>query len=285
MLKRAERSLTMAINYASKYSSKVAERFKLKSVTEAAINKDYEWSGVSTVTVYSIPTVSLTDYTLSGTSRYGTPTDLENTKQDMTISKDRSFTFIIDRKSLDDTMGAMEAGKALAREIDEVVIPEVDAYRIAAMATAAVANSASETTTLSSSSAYASFLTATEWMGNHKVPVNGRRAFVSYEFYKYIKQDPAFMLASDMAKEEVENGVVGKIDGVKIIPVPTTYLPTSCSFVMCHPSATVGAEKLQDYKTHDNPPGINGTLVEGRVRYDAFVLDSKVDAVYACYKP
>lgn len=38
--------------------------------------------------------------------------------------------------------------------------------------------------------------------------------------------------------------------------------------------------KLADYKIHDNPPGINGWLVEGRVIYDAFVLNNKKGAIY-----
>ena len=41
------------------------------------------------------------------------------------------------------------------------------------------------------------------------------------------------------------------------------------------------AEKLDDYKIHQDPPGINGNLVEGRVYYDAFVLDAKKDGIYA----
>lgn len=274
----------MAINYAAKYSGKVAERFKLKSLTEVGINKDYEWSGVSTINVYSIPTISLSDYSLTGSARYGTPSELQNTIQTMTVSKDRAFAITIDQKSIDDTNGAMVAGKALARQVDEVIIPEIDAYRLAAMATAATSNSAVGTDTVSADNAYAVLLAASEWLGNKKVPVNGRVAWVSYAFYSFIKQDPAFMLASDMAKDEVNNGVVGMVDGIKIIPVPSAYLPTGVTFIVAHPSATVAADKLQDYKTHDNPPGINGVLLEGRVRYDAFVVTAKKDGVYI-HKP
>ena len=201
----------------------------------------------------------------------------------MQVMKDRSFAITIDRKSLDDTQGAMAAGKALARQIDEVIVPEVDAYRIAVMATAAVANNATATGAITTSNAYEALLAGTEFFGNNKVPVNKRIAFVSYAFYSFIKQDPAFMLASELSKEELINGIVGKVDGVKIVPVPSSYLPADTAFVMCHPSATVAADKLEDYKTHDNPPGINGILIEGRIRYDAFVLDAKKDAVY-CHK-
>ncbi|MFR7958918.1 MAG: hypothetical protein ACLU6P_00110 [Roseburia intestinalis] len=49
---------------------------------------------------------------------------------------------------------------------------------------------------------------------------------------------------------------------------------------MCHPCATVAPTKLEDYKIHQDPPGISGSLVEGRICYDAFVLDNKKTAIY-----
>jgi N4-gp56 family major capsid protein len=272
----------MAINYASKYSQKVAERFKLKSLTEAGINKDYDWAGVNSINVYSVPTVALGDYTVTGTSRYGTPTELQNTIQTMTVAKDRAFSITIDRKSMDDTQGVMAAGKALARETDEVIIPEIDIYRLAVMDAAAVLAGGKNATptAITKSNAYAEFLLSNEYFGNNKIPVNGRICWCTYAFYNAIKQDPAFMLASELSKEELVNGIVGKVDGTKIIPVPSSYLPAKTDYIVAHPSATIGADKLEDYKTHDNPPGINGTLIEGRVRYDAFVLDAKKTALY-----
>jgi N4-gp56 family major capsid protein len=271
----------MAINYASKFDKKVVERFTLKSLTDAAVNKDYEWSGVSTVTAYSYPTTALSDYTLTGADRYGVPAEQQNTKQDMTVAKDRSATITVDRKTLDDTNTTAQGNKILSRQINEIWIPEVDAYRIAAMATAAVANLATATVAVTASNAYENFLKATEWFGNKKIPMQKRVAFCSYAFYSFIKQDPAFMLASDVAMNEKINGMVGMIDGVKLVPVPSTYLPANTAFVMCHPSVTVGVTKLEDYKIHDNPPGISGIQIDMRFRYDAFVLDAKKDGLYS----
>lgn len=272
----------MAINYASKFDSKVVERFQLKSLTEAAVNKDYTWSGVSTVTAYSYPTTALGDYTLTGAARYGAAVEQQNTKQDMTVAKDRSATITVDRKTMDDTVATATGNKILSRQINEIFIPEVDAYRIAAMTTAAVANSAATlTTAITASNAYSSLLKGTEWFGNKKIPVSGRILFCTYAFYSFIKLDPSFMLASEVAMNERINGMVGMVDGVKIVPVPSTYLPTSVAFVMCHPAATVGVTKLEDYKIHDNPPGISGIQIDMRFRYDAFVLDAKKDAIFA----
>jgi len=85
------------INLATKYSSKVDERFTRESQAALALSNEYEFKGDKTVKVYSIPIVPMVDYTRSGTSRYGTPADLTRNVQTLTVTKDRAFTFIIDR--------------------------------------------------------------------------------------------------------------------------------------------------------------------------------------------
>jgi N4-gp56 family major capsid protein len=276
----------MAINLAQKYSSKVDERFKLKSLTASGVNRNYDWVGVNTVTVYSIPTVALGNYDRTASAnRYGTPSELQDVKQDLALTKDRSFTFIIDKGNAEEQMGVKNAGKSLAREIDEVIVPEIDAYRINAMALAAIANGGDGSTSatpvaITADNAYEKFLDGTSYLTDNKVPSVGLIAWVSPSFYKFIKLDDTFVKASDLGQKMLINGQVGEIDNVKIIKVPSSYLPTSAAFVIAHPSATVAADKLDSYKIHDDPPGVNGNLVEGRVIYDAFVLTSKVKAVY-----
>lgn len=271
----------MVVNLASKYEKKVDERFKLKSFTESAVNREYDWSGVSSINVYSIPTVAMGNYTKSGLARYGTAAELDNTVQNMALTRDRSFTFTIDRGNHQDTQMVMQAGKALARQVDEVIVPEVDTYRLAAMSASAIASGNTATVAITASNAYAQFLKAGEKLDDNKVPGVGRIAFVTPAFYSFIKLDPTFVKASEIGQKMLITGQVGEVDGVKIVKVPTSYFPASHAFILVHPSAVVAAEKLQDYKTHDNPPGINGWLVEGRKRYDAFVLENKKNGLYA----
>jgi len=271
----------MAVNYAAKYDSKIQERFKLKALTESAVNRDYEWSGVDTVNVYTVPTVALQDYTISGASRYGTTTEQSTTIQTMKVMKDRSYSITIDKKTIQDTPLATLAGKTLAIQTDEVIIPEVDVYRLALMASTAITNLATATVAITASNAYVNFLKANEWFGNNKIPLTGKICFCTYAFYSFLKLDPSFILASEIAMENRINGQMGECDGIKIVPVPSTYMPVNVAFIVAHPSATCAVKKLEDYKTHDNPPGINGALLEGRIRYDAFVLDTKKNGLYA----
>lgn len=273
----------MAVNLAEKYDKKVVERFKLKSLTEAFINRDYDWTGVETVKVYSIPTVALNNYQRTGTNRYGTPAELDDTLQEMKVTQDKAFTYTIDKGNKQDSMNVRDAGKSLAREIDEVIVPTKDKYRLDKMIRAAVANSATNETpaAINKSNAYEAFLDGQAWLDDHKVPMEGRVAAVTPKMYKFLKLDPSFVKNSDLGQNIAIKGQVGEVDGVKIVKMPSSYFTTGCEFLIAHPSVTVAPDKLADYKIHDNPPGINGNLVEGRVRYDAFVLETRKDGLYA----
>lgn len=269
--------MALGQNYALKYSGKVDEKFKLGALTNGLVNNDYDWLGVSTVKVYSIPTVGLNDYDMNGGfSRYGTPDDLQNDVQELTITQDKSFTFTIDRKEYDDAMMVMEAGKALARQIDEVVVPTVDAYRISKIVAGAPEGNVITKTT---EGAYEAFLKVQTVLSNKKAPLQGRVCVGSYDYYAQIKQDSSFTKSGDLATAISMNGVVGTIDGVPFIPVPSSYLPEDVDFVITNAMTTVAPFKLQEYKVHDNVPGISGWLVEGRVRFDTFVLKNKADAI------
>lgn len=267
----------MAINYAEKFSAKVDERFTQAALTNAVLNTAYDFVGVNAVNVYSIQTVALDDYQMSGTERYGTPSEIQDTVQTMTLTQDKAFTFTIDQRNKDDSANAKNAGRALRRQIDEVVIPTIDKYRFAAM----VDGAGQETTAaaVTKDNAYGVFLEAQGKLFDALVPMSGRTAYVSANFYKAIKQDPSFIHASDVAQNMLITGSVGTVDGVNIVPVPASYLPSGVELIIIHNSAMVSPVKLSEYKTHDNPPGINGVLVEGRIYYDAFVLNNKKNAI------
>lgn len=268
----------MAIDYAVKYAQKIDEKFARESMTSPAVNNDYDFVGVKTVKVYTIPTANMNDYDLtSSTSRYGTPQELEGSTQELAMSKDRSFTFTIDRGTYSDTQMSNAAGAALQRQIREVVVPEIDKYRFAKICAGA---GKTVTGTLSKTTAYDAFLTGAAQLIDNNVPLAGTVAFVSSDFYKYVKEDSSFIRNGDMAQEILVKGQIGTIDGIPVVVVPKSYFPANVEFIITNKAAVTSPVKLSEYKIHDNPPGINGWLVEGRVYYDAFVLDNKKNAIY-----
>ena len=113
-------------NYASVFSPKVDERFYKESQAAMALNNDYKFTGVKTINVYSNPTVAMGDYTRTGANRYGTPTDLGTNVQALTITKDRAWTCIIDKMDKNQSQMVLDAGKAVSRQLREVIVPEYD---------------------------------------------------------------------------------------------------------------------------------------------------------------
>lgn len=265
----------MAQNPAKKFGAKVDERFKTKLLTEGGVNNDYDWSGVKTVSVYGIDTVPMQNYQRSGGNRYGDVIELGNTQQDLTLTRDRSFTFSIDQGNFTETQMVARAGEALARELDEVAMPEIDVYRLSAWITSAVANSrAVNTGATTAANAYVDFLAAQALLSDDLVPLAGRIAYMTNQYYAFLKQS-GFVVASEQAMSDRKSGDLGEVDGVKIVIVPSSYMSQNANLIIVHPSAMVSPRKIEDFKTHDNPPGINGKLVEGRLIYDAFILNNK----------
>ncbi|MEI7632137.1 MAG: N4-gp56 family major capsid protein [bacterium] len=263
----------MAQNLAAKYQKTIDEVFRINSVTDIIINKgirlDYE--GVNAVTIYGVATVAETAYTRSGSNRFGSLLELDTTKQTFTLSQDRAFTYSIDRGNYEDSAMVTEAGSTLQRQIEVVCVPNTDIYRLAALTTYAVANSQSTTVALSSSNVYIQFLSRQATLDDAKVPADGRVAFVTPATYALLKQDTNFIKASEMAQDMLRKGVVGDVDGVTIVKVPTSYLAANTGFLIVHNSVLVAPHKFDTFRILKEVQGIDGWVVEGRRYYDAFI--------------
>ena len=269
----------MSVNLLIKYAAFLDEHFTAASITQGAINTDVEFTGAKTVRLLSTPTVAMGDYARTGSNRYGSPSELQNAVQEMTMGRDRAFTFTVDRANDEESGGSLNAGKALRRQQDEVIIPEIDAYRLLRMT--ALAGHVEPGVYTGDVKPYERILNALQYLDDRKVPRPGRVIFVTGAFRTKLQLDSNFTKAAEINPANRITGQVGEVDMVPVVAVPLNYLPTGVEMLVAHPSATTAPQKLAEYKTHDNPPGINGVLVEGRVYYDAFVLDNKKDALYA----
>lgn len=272
----------MAINLVTRFQPYVDEAFTAGSKASMLTNHDFDWSGAHTIKIHKVNTVPMSDYDRAGTgenaSRYGALGKVENTIEEMTLTKDRSFAFVIDTLDNDETDGVLSAAAALGRQQREVIIPEVDTYVYSVM----TANAGTKVTsvTLTSNNLYDEIIQATETMDNNDVPDTGRILTVTPATYRLLKKCPDLDIDCDITAEQKAKGVVGMIDGMDVVKLPAKRLPAKFGFMIAHPVATVAPTKLEEYRTHDNPPGISGKLVEGRIVYDAFVLDNKKMAIY-----
>ena len=272
----------MAIELATKYLPYVDEIFKAESKKALLTNDDFDWTGAHTIKIYEIGTATMNDYDRSGTgvnaSRYGAIKDLTATTRSMILAKDRSFTFVIDKLDSNETGGALEAATALARQIREVVIPEVDAYTYGMMC--AGAGTKPEAIELSSANIYNEIIKATTVLDDNEVNEAGRVLLVVPAVYQLMKDSEKIVLNTNIGEDLRRNGVISNLDGMNVIKVSSKRVPENFGFMVAHPCATVAPTKLADYRTHQDPPGISGTLTEGRISYDAHVLNNKKMAIY-----
>ena len=273
----------MAIDLVTKYLPYVDEIFTKESKKSLLTNQDFEWTGAHTVKVYKITTADMEDYGRSGPktgnwSRYGAIQGLDATTEEMTLTKDRSFTFAIDKLDEDETGNQLAAASALARQQRQVIIPEVDTYPYGVMAAGAGAKPAA--VTLTAENIYTEILKAGTALDNADVPEDNRQLVVTPDVYQLMKRCKDIVMETNIGNDLRIRGVIANLDGANVIKVPAARLPKNFGFMLAHPVATVAPTKLEDYKIHRDPPGISGSLVEGRICYDAFVLDNKVKAIY-----
>ena len=269
----------MAIELVTKYLPYVDEIFTTESKKSLLTNQDFNWTGAHTVKVYKISTAAMNDYSRNaGTSRYGTPKDLDATTEELTLKKDRSFTFVVDKLDKDETNDQLAAASALARQTREVVVPEVDKYTYGAMI--AGAGTKPEAVALTADNIYSEIIKANNTLDNAEVPETGRVLVVTPDTYLLMKQCKDIIMETDIGNDLRLKGVVSNLDGLNVIKVPKNRLAENFGFMIAHPCATVAPTKLESYKTHQDPPGISGELVEGRICYDAFVLENKAKAIY-----
>lgn len=273
----------MAIDLVTRYTPYVDELFSSESKHSLFTNTNYQWDGAHAIKVYKISTADMNDYGRTGPtstnwSRYGAVDDLDATTETLTLRKDRSFTFVIDTLDEDETANALEPASALARQLREVVVPEVDTYIINEMATNAGNKPAAAA--LTATNIYGEIIKASNALDNAEAPETGRVLLVTPDTYMLLKQSPDVMMDTDVANNMRLHGVIAMVDGMAVIRVPAARVPENFGFMVAHSVATVATEKLAAYIVHSNPPGISGSLVEGRIVYDAFVLENKKKALY-----
>lgn len=276
----------MAINLAEKYAKKVQERFSLGSLTDRYVGKDYDFDGVNKITIYKIDTVATTNYTRSGTARFGSLTELGDTVQTMTLTQDKAFTFSIDAGNKAQQFNIKQANACLKREIDEVITPEIDTYRMAKWVTGNGLSTgfsvlSSNDGVVTKTNILEKIFEAGAQMSNEKVPKVGRTLFIpELTFVKFKLSDVVTGSSDTLTTENVRRGYRGQIDGMDVVTVPSSIFPANINFFIKLKGATVDAMQLKNYRVHKNPMGVDGDVVEGRYIYDSFVLDTKAKGIY-----
>ena len=284
---------TGTINLTEKADPKVMERFKQKSVTEGLFSNEYSWEGNATVKFPSIDTVPLNDYNqerIDGGSRYGSLINLGDTWQEHTVKERKSFMFAIDETYNTQQMQIKRASQCLKRELDEVVIPYVDKYRIRKMAAAGTSanhNIASET--LTKGNIIETIFGVNAAMSENLVPEGGRICYISHK--TAIKTNLAEQVvgaagyssgvgANTIGQKSIVSGALGQIDGTTIKRVPSGYLPNNVEMLFVKKGICFAPNQLKSYKIHPGAHVLEGKIATGLIQHDCFVPVGRENCIF-----
>ena len=270
-----------SINLASKYSCQLDQLFTAGSYTDAYVNRKYDFDGVKTVNVYTVTTVQPSNYDRTNTGdRFGGNNELTDVVTAYQLNNDKSFKLVIDRGNYEQQALAKKAGEVMRAEMEEQVIPMIDANRLskAAIGAAAVSQYYSPT----ANDAYGDVLKMSAALDEAKAPVAGRVLWVTPTFYNAIKkQITTTVEASGYNDKLLGRGFVGELDGCPVVKVPASYFPSNTSAIMIHRDALLGAKQITKTRIITDSELVDGTILLGRFIFDSFVLNGKKKAVAA----
>ena len=283
----------MSWNFATKASPKVAEAFYKESLTEGIFSQDYDWTGVATVRIYSVDDLEMQDYDwdLTSGSRFGTLTELGDSIQELTVNQDKSFNGAIDKRNNTSELMIKAASKVMARQTRNVIIPMVDKYRLAAIASGngvtgfggAGGGTIKYNVSLTKSNALETIMGHNVELNNLLVPHSNRVLFIKEtEALKVRLADQIFGTGATVqsaANQIIQRGELGTVDNLHVVPVPDSYMPQSVLYMIVEKGCCVSPKKIETMRILEDHPDIDGHVVQGRILYDCFVLGKKANGI------
>lgn len=276
----------MAINLKTEYSPLLDKRFTQKSLTEQWCSHDYSWEGDETIKVWTLGQVVLNDYwtpasafTANRFTGGSAPTELQDEINTYTLRNRKSFAATIDMTVNQDQANIKKANSVLKQVWDEQIVPLIDQDRLnswAAGAGTAVINS----TALTYQTILRQILVGSSVLNNNLVAREGRVCFVTETMAVECKLVEQLAHNDAFTTKALVNGEVARLNGMPIVAVPDAWMPAGVEFMIKYKKASADPRKLKLLRSNNNVPGLAGTLIEGLVRFDSFVLAQKAMGIY-----
>ena len=205
---------------------------------------------------------------------------MDTVTQELTLTQDKGFTKTLDRGNYNDSMMSISAGAWMNEQVKGVVTPATEKYAISKWVKEAGTVCGIEAKP-TKATIVAALSEGIQHLTDECVPEDERFIYMTAEMFKLLKLSSEFNAIEKIAVNAYEKGVIGEFMGAKVVVLPTSYFPENCYALLARKDSVILPRKISTFKTHSNPPGIDGWLMEGRVYYDAFVLANKAQGVWA----
>ena len=283
-----------SIALVTKYQPIVDEVYKEATLTGDLESGAVQFDGSQTVKVLKVSVPDLGDYSRNSGFTAG---DVTATWESWQLTQDRGKEFSIDsmdnEETLDQTFGA-----AASAFIKQKVVPEIDAYRFAKLASKSGVSANAVAGALAANTIIEAIDAAEAELSEDEVPVDGRILYITPTNYQLLKQ----ALATKAGLSRIIGASVDQnfetFDGMKVVLVPQSRFATTFSkgknnegytlsgnninFMIVHPSAVEAVAK--HVKLRIFTPDINQSMdaykFQYRIYHDAFVYDNKVAGIY-----
>jgi len=284
----------------SVFQALIDEAYKVESKTAMldALTQAPSFLGANEVKVMKLSMVGLGNYSRVFGYAAG---DITAAWETMALATERSRAFTLDREDNEETLGLL-LGNFVRMWMREHVAPELDAYRFAKYASAAItAGNQATPATLSSTTVVAAIDAAVLAMNENEVPEEGRKLYLSPTVKQYLEA----AIGRTLANENRADTRLVEYDGMPVIPVPQSRFYTAITlnaggdsdaggyiknvstgkdlnFAILHPTAVLQPVKLNQVKYFS--PDVNqtsdGHLWQYRLYHDAFAYENRVNGIY-----
>lgn len=267
----------MAINLVKKYHDKLVKALDYASQLAGKTTDEYKLDGGEGVYLTSLVPQALNNYNMSATSnRYGTPAEMQDTQQYIGWDYDKSYAITVDKANYQDGGYLKTAGAVIEEQNNDIVAPFIEQNFYAKLC-----GNAGKVVTgnAPSSSDIMSRLTAIEAaFRNARIPKADRFVAVPTTILQLIRH--ALTNCDNITDKLLMKGLVGRIGTLNVIEVADNDFLSDVYLVAWYRKAALRAFDIKESKVHQDPPGINGILVEYRVRGVNMVVGKYAGGVY-----
>lgn len=297
-----------SINLVTKYAKNIDEKFTKESIIGSDYSNKFTFTGARTIEVYTPQTVDMVNYgrpnatastqkttKTNAFGRFGDYQEVLDEIKSYEMQKDRAFALTLDSANKEERDNVISAMSILGQQIAEKVTPEMDTYSLIKWGDGAGITMTADTGATSTNPIkYGTgdkildiALKAMVAMDNALVPSANRILYLPATNVPDVLLDPRFIHLDKLGTQAIEKGVIGQYLGMKVKTVPDAYFKDAThtalpKFIITYKDSILRPVKIKKTRIMDEVAGIDGSVIEGRFYYDAFVLDAKKDGVLIC---
>lgn len=267
------------VNLNINYKQPLAEAFDYAPVFAGKTTEAYSWRGANAIVLTEIVTEALNDYDRNSSgNRYGTPSEVTDARQILTLQKDRSFSKAVDRGNYLEQDHLKTGAAVIKAYMNEQAAPEMERFvlkELAAHAGQVKAAAAAPT----KQTVLEDVLMLETMLDDARVPKKDRFVLMKNEYVAYLRE--SLTNCNDITDRMLLKGIVGSVGSLHVIGVSAYDMPEGLYMLAWQKQSAAFPKTIEDAKVSNDVPGISGILVEGRFRYGAFVVGKRAAGVAA----